>query len=549
MLRKIAFICALAPLYACDGGPVSGSSGAQSSRVASQTASSSNGPVASQSSSVAAINSSHSSVPVSSASQQSSVAQTFTLQENAVGFCFTDGDSAESSNPGFTGGGYVNTDNFLGAQVVWAVNVSESRTFTLEIRFANGGETNRDGELVINAGAGGAHNIAFVSTNSWDNWQTLTVDVDLVAGNNLLALAALTSDGLANIDAITFTGGEVSGGDCTVVQTSSSSTASSQSSGDYPILSQDGNPAQNRYQSSRYEWSQNQAEIILSHQYDNGGWPKNQDYASEGSGGSGRGTIDNGATVTEMVYLAQVYHDTGRVQYRDAVRKAMQFIFEAQYDSGAWPQFYPLRGGYSDHATFNDNAMASVLTVLHNAHQQNAPFNGDIFSDSDRQQMKQAVDKGVDYILKAQWQQNGILTVWCAQHGAYDYQPKAGRAYELESLSGSESVEILGFLMTQPQTPEITAAVKAGIAWFKSPATYLADYTYDKGVEEKIVPKAGSRMWYRFYDLSSNAGFFSDRDGGKYYDLMEISEERRNGYSWGGNYGEKIISYANKVGY
>jgi pectate lyase, PelA/Pel-15E family len=297
------------------------------------------------------------------------------------------------------------------------------------------------------------------------------------------------------------------------------------------------------------KWSSNKADIILSHQYDNGGWPKNQDYDSTGSGGNDKGTFDNGATVAEMVCLAQIYQNTGNTKYRNTVRKAIDFVLDAQYSKGGWPQCYPLRGGYSDHVTFNDNAMASVLTVLHNAHQKKAPFNNDIFSESDRIEMKGAIDKGVDYILKSQWKQNGKLTVWCAQHGKDDYKPKMARAYELESLSGSESVDVIGFLMTQPQSSEIKAAVKAAIAWFRSPNTYLANYTYEKSVEEKIVYKSGSQMWYRFYDLSSNRGFFSDRDSRKVYDIMDISEERRNGYSWGGNYGDKIISYANSVGY
>ena len=47
----------------------------------------------------------------------------------------------------------------------------------------------------------------------------------------------------------------------------------------------------------------------------------------------------------------------------------------------------------------------------------------------------------------------------------------------------------------------------------------------------------------------SKTGFFSDRDGGTEYDIMDISEERRNRYSWGRNYEEKIFNCANNVGY
>ncbi len=321
--------------------------------------------------------------------------------------------------------------------------------------------------------------------------------------------------------------------------------------GEAVFLPQEGNPVHDRFNRYLTEWSLNsgQADIILSYQYDNGGWPKNQSYSSAGNGGSGSATIDNGATTLEMTYLAEMYKRTGNTVYRDAARRAMDFLLEMQYPSGGWPQFYPLKGGYADHVTFNDDAMSRVLTVLYHAEKGSGPFDGDIFDGADRTQFRSAIDLGVDYILKSQWKQNGVLTAWCAQHGATDYLPKAARAYELESLSGSESVEIIAFLMTQPQTPEVATAVKAALGWYRSPNTILEDYTYDKSTTEKIVYSPGDRMWYRFYNLYTNDGFFSDRDGGTYYDIMDISEERREGYSWGGGYGEKIISYAESVGY
>lgn len=318
-----------------------------------------------------------------------------------------------------------------------------------------------------------------------------------------------------------------------------------------PLLPQEGNPVHDRFNRYLSEWSLNsgQADIILSHQYDNGGWPKNQSYSSMGSGGSGSATIDNGATTLEMTYMAEMYKRSGDTAYRDSARRAMDYLLEMQYATGGWPQFYPLKGGYANHVTFNDDAMSRVLTVLYHAEKGAAPFDSNIFSSGDRAQFRAALDKGVEYILRAQWQRNGVLTAWCAQHGATDYLPKAARAYELESLSGSESSEVVGFLMTQPQTPEVETAVRSALAWYRSPTTILEDYTYDKSTEEKIIYSPGDRMWYRFYDLDTNDGFFGDRDGGKYYDIMDISEERREGYSWGGSYGEKIISYAESVGY
>lgn len=528
------------------------------SSVASSVKSST--PVTSSSKSSSSI-ATTSSVATSTSKSSSSASgiSSFTIQEEQAGFCRVDGIATESTNTGFTGNGYTNANNAQGAAIEWAVNAPSSGRYTLTFRFANGGTAARNGSLLINGGSNGNYTVDLPVTGAWATWQTASIEIDLVQGNNILKLSALMADGLANIDSLKIDGAQTKAGVCSNVASSSassvksSSSSSSNSSTAVKMLTLDGNPAASWFNKSRTKWNASRADVVLSYQQSNGGWPKNLDYnsVSSGNGGSDSGTIDNGATITEMVYLAEVYKNGGNTKYRDAVRRAANFIVSSQYSTGALPQFYPLKGGYADHATFNDNGMAYALTVLDFAVNKRAPFDNDTFSDSDRAKFKTAVAKGVDYILKAQWKQNGKLTVWCAQHGATDYQPKKARAYELESLSGSESVGVLAFLMTQPQTAQIEAAVKAGVNWFASPNTYLANYTYDssQAATNPIVPKSGSRMWYRFYDLNTNRGFFSDRDGSKFYDITKMSEERRTGYSWGGSYGESIISFAQKVGY
>lgn len=507
-----------------------------------------------------------SSTPPSSTPKTSSSAPattSFTIQEEQAGFCRVDGIATENTNTGFTGNGYTNSNNAQGAAIVWAVNAAISTRYTVTFRFANGGTGNRNGSLVVNGGSNGNYTLQLPRTASWADWQTVSLEIDLVQGNNSLQLTALTADGLANIDFIKIEGASTKAGTCagaissssvaSSVKSSSSAASSSVPTDTGAMLTLDGNPAASWLNKSRTKWNTSRADIVTSYQQSNGGWPKNLDYnsVSTGNGGSASGTIDNGATITEMVYLAEVYKTGKNTKYRDAVRRAANFIVSSQYSTGALPQFYPLKGGYADHATFNDNGMAYALTVLDFAANKRAPFDTDVFNDTDRAKFKTAVTKGVDYILKAQWKQNGKLTAWCAQHGATDYQPKPARAYELESLSGSESVGVIAFLMTQPQTAQIQTAVKAGLNWFNNPSTYLEGYTYDssKASTNPIVQKAGSRMWYRFYDLNTNRGFFSDRDGSKFYDITKMSEERRTGYSWGGAYGEGIIAFGKKVGY
>ncbi|MDO8344813.1 MAG: pectate lyase [Cellvibrio sp.] len=503
-----------------------------------------------------------SSTPKSSSSSSVPTISSFTIQEEQAGFCRVDGIATENTNAGYTGNGYTNSNNVQGSAIEWAVNAPNSSRYTLTFRFANGGTANRNGSLLINGGSNGNYTVQLPVTGGWTTWQTASIEIDLVQGNNLLKLSSLTADGLANIDSLKIEGAQTKAGVCNGVASSSassvssivkSSSSSSSLANTGKLLTLDGNPAASWLNKSRTKWGAAKADVVLSYQQTNGGWPKNLDYNSvgAGSGGSASGTIDNGATITEMVYLAEIYKNGSNTKYRDAVRKAANFLVSSQYSTGALPQFYPLKGGYADHATFNDNGMAYALTVLDFAANKRAPFDTDVFSDADRAKFKTAVSKGTAYILKAQWKQNGVLTVWCAQHGATDYLPKKARAYELESLSGSESVGVLAFLMTQPQTAEIEKAVRAGVAWFNSPNTYLDGYTYDSSLASTnpIVKKAGSKMWYRFYDLNTNRGFFSDRDGSKFYDITQMSEERRTGYSWGGSYGNSIIPFAQKVGY
>ena len=58
------------------------------------------------------------------------------------------------------------------------------------------------------------------------------------------------------------------------------------------------------------------------------------------------------------------------------------------------------------------------------------------------------------------------------------YVPRGARSYELPSKSGKESVGVIAFLMSQPQTPEVKAAAQAAIAWFKSDAVKVANTAY-----------------------------------------------------------------------
>ena len=133
--------------------------------------------------------------------------------------CTVDGIALESTNQGFSGAGYVNTDNALGSSISWVLNSSTEQTATLTFRYANGGESSRDGEVYINGTLVGS--LVLPTTEEWHAWSIKTLAVNLVQGTNELVIKATTSDGLANIDMLSFSAG-VSTANCIVTSVNES---------------------------------------------------------------------------------------------------------------------------------------------------------------------------------------------------------------------------------------------------------------------------------------------------------------------------------------
>lgn len=307
------------------------------------------------------------------------------------------------------------------------------------------------------------------------------------------------------------------------------------------------------------------ADNYLSWQMDHGGWDKGVDAQAAtawtegvkknkssgwtGKGGVMLGTIDNDATYTQMQHIAAVYREVPDAKYKESVLKGLDFIFKLQHESGGFAQVYPERGNYSDNVTFNDNAMINVLIMLEKMRDHKYPFDSDIIPDDYMTRIEDSINKAIDYILKAQIESNGKLTAWCAQHDPVTYAPVGARAYELPSISGSESVAIVKFLMNQEQTPEIKTAVESAIQWFKDSEVKNTKYIKNDPNGVYFVEAEGSSLWYRFYDIETNLPIFCDRDGIKKHSITEIGEERRNGYSWSGNYPQKLLKVYDESGY
>ncbi len=162
------------------------------------------------------------------------------------------------------------------------------------------------------------------------------------------------------------------------------------------------------------------AENVLLYQRDIGGWPKNIQMQEELTEKQKKDlitlkktavetTTDNGATCQEMLFMSRMYAQVKDERYKESFLKGLNYLLEAQYDNGGWPQFYPLKKGYYTHITYNDDSMVNIMNVIRAVADQT-----DYYSIKPSAEIvekcKKAFDKGIDCILKTQYKQNGVLT-------------------------------------------------------------------------------------------------------------------------------------------
>tara|TARA_R110002167_G_scaffold298115_1_gene502429 strand:- start:396 stop:1163 length:768 start_codon:yes stop_codon:yes gene_type:complete len=238
-------------------------------------------------------------------------------------------------------------------------------------------------------------------------------------------------------------------------------------------------------------------------------------------------------------------HATDEFAYRAAFARGLDYLFSAQYTNGGWPQFWPLRGGYYDHITYNDGAMMRVMNLLRDVATGQVPYG--FVDDQRRAQAAEAVQRGLDCILKTQIVQDGQLTAWCAQHDETTLAPAWARKYEPPSLSGEESVDVVVFLMSiENPAPEVVAAVEGAVAWLRAVTLTGQRVDAKKGpdgrLEKFLVPDANApALWARFYELGTNRPLYLDRDSVFHYVFSEVGYERRSGYSYHGTWPVELL--------
>jgi PelA/Pel-15E family pectate lyase len=289
------------------------------------------------------------------------------------------------------------------------------------------------------------------------------------------------------------------------------------------------------------------ATAVVSFQIPSGGWSKHLDFtkgprapgmhwSSQSTGKDGWhyvGTFDNRSTTEQLHLLAGVFGETRREEFKASFLKGLDYLFDAQFPNGGWPQVYPLEGGYHDHVTFNDDAMVHILQLLNDVARRDPQVS---FVDEERRKRAAtALENGIRCILKAQVVQNGRKTVWCAQHEPLTLATAPARYIEPPALSGGESVSIVRFLMNIPNPPpSIVSAIEDAVAWFeRSKITGVSAVKHDGSTRYQKDPESKEVRWARFYNEVTNQPMFPGGQTGAVYDTFEqMAAENRVGYDF-----------------
>lgn len=278
-------------------------------------------------------------------------------------------------------------------------------------------------------------------------------------------------------------------------------------------------------------------DIIVSFQTPSGGWSKRTDMSKEkrkigqafGTEKDYIPTFDNGATSTQLSLLAKAYSATSNETYLRAFNRGLDYVISAQYPNGGWPQSFPLRGGYHDYITYNDALMRDLMKILLGVAKAKNEYS--FVSEAQQASARRSLDLALDCVLKTQVKVNGVLTVWGAQHDVKTLAPAKARAYEMASLTSSESVWMLDFLMDlENPSPEIVKSVHAAAKWYEK--TKITGKAWIRGDMQLTADPNAAPVWSRFYEIGTNKPIFGDRDDSIHYDIGKVSEERRKGYAW-----------------
>lgn len=247
---------------------------------------------------------------------------------------------------------------------------------------------------------------------------------------------------------------------------------------------------------------------------------------------SGHCTFDDNISQEATSFLMELDGELDEPWLIDSVRLALQFFQEAQFDNGAWPQWYPLRGGYHDYYTYNDNAINDCIRVMLEAHRR--------YGNSD---YLETAERGGAFIVASQL--DPPQAGWAQQH-AHDMQPADARRFEPAGVCSAATARNIRTL--------VDLYLYTGDGKYLEPIPDAIDWLNRSKLEpDQILESEGGEarnVWARLYEVGTNRPIYGDRASQRktFYDLRKVSERERTSYGWQGSFGVPgAIRYYHRV--
>ncbi len=284
------------------------------------------------------------------------------------------------------------------------------------------------------------------------------------------------------------------------------------------------------------------ADLIVALQNEDGGFqvlPDNYEMSQKETGlGSMKdvSSVYNGATTSELKYLAK-YITANKPEdskYQDAFVKGIKYLLTTQHDNGGWSMNPGSGSGFNANIEVGNKAMTEVLTLLSDI----AILNNQDYVFARKamnvDEIKSAVEKGNDFIVKSQINNNNKKSGWATQ---YDKSGNVtmGHTYERESVSSYTTKDVIDYLMTiHNPSQDIKDAVESAYSWLKDvkiadkEQKVVKDTSMNNGFDVYLVDGSGTWASNYVYDKATDSyrPLYSDVDptraDQKYVNVYEL---------------------------
>lgn len=284
------------------------------------------------------------------------------------------------------------------------------------------------------------------------------------------------------------------------------------------------------------------ADLIVALQNEDGGFqvlPDSYEMSQKETGlGSMKdvSSVYNGATTSELKYLAK-YITANKPEdskYQDAFVKGIKYLLTTQHDNGGWSMNPGSGSGFNANIEVGNKAMTEVLTLLSDI----AILNNQDYVFARKamnvDEIKSAVEKGNDFIVKSQISNNNKKSGWATQ---YDKSGNVtmGHTYERESVSSYTTKDVIDYLMTiHNPSQDIKDAVESAYSWLKDvkiadkEQKVVKDTSMNNGFDVYLVDGSGTWASNYVYDKATDSyrPLYSDVDptraDQKYVNVYEL---------------------------